>query len=243
MWIILIVVVVNILLSIIVGLYADEKGKSFILFVLLSIILTPLLGFILALIVSDDKAIQNRHKEMLKATSNKSTKHDNINSKTADTIMDIDKLEEGSMNDIKSEHSKYEAGIIAQEEFIERKRKILDSLNNAKNKVKELEEKVKLKKEQMLEEEQKKEDRLLNIQNDPSFQRISNALNSDILSLDDKATLAIDIKSVKEDLDVSTFCSAYGYPMVIIMELLNNNGIDGYKNAGLWYIKANEGSV
>lgn len=45
-----------IVFSILVGVYADTKGRSGVGFILLSLILSPLFGFIIALIVSPIKS-------------------------------------------------------------------------------------------------------------------------------------------------------------------------------------------
>lgn len=54
-------------LALLVGMFAKSKGRSFLAFFLLSLIFSPLLGFIVALIVGNEKLAQQRHEQMLAA--------------------------------------------------------------------------------------------------------------------------------------------------------------------------------
>lgn len=76
------------LLALFVGMYASGKGRSFFLFFILSLIFSPLLGFIIALIVKDEKKANKQHKEMLEAIQ--SNKKDTKNEDEFSSIKQVD---------------------------------------------------------------------------------------------------------------------------------------------------------
>ncbi|MDM5271278.1 hypothetical protein PGH07_03730 [Sulfurovum sp. zt1-1] len=55
-----------------VASYAKKKGRSFLVFFLLSMFLTPFWGFIIALVVPNERKAQQQHEELVKAMANNS---------------------------------------------------------------------------------------------------------------------------------------------------------------------------
>lgn len=108
-----------------VGMLANSKGRSFWGYALLSIITSPILGLVVALLVSDlykeaakkqEQATQNeRHLESLKAIARSNT----AASPTQDNISVADELEKLA--------SLKERGILTEDEFTTKKAQLLKS--------------------------------------------------------------------------------------------------------------------
>jgi predicted permease len=62
---IVIVILGLIFVNVGVGMYAKRKGRSFWVFFILSFILSPLVMFLIALIVKNERKAQKRHDEMI----------------------------------------------------------------------------------------------------------------------------------------------------------------------------------
>ena len=58
-------VLIFVFLNVVVGIYAKRKGRSFWIFFILSFILSPLLMFLIAMIVKNERKAQKRHDEMI----------------------------------------------------------------------------------------------------------------------------------------------------------------------------------
>ena len=68
-------VLIFVFLNVVVGIYAKRKGRSFWIFFILSFILSPLLMFLIALIVKNERKAQERHEEMINIAK-QGVKHD-----------------------------------------------------------------------------------------------------------------------------------------------------------------------
>jgi hypothetical protein len=68
-------VLIFVFLNVVVGIYAKRKGRSFWIFFILSFILSPLLMFLIAMIVKNERKAQERHEEMINIAK-QGVKHD-----------------------------------------------------------------------------------------------------------------------------------------------------------------------
>lgn len=59
-----------------VGMYAKSKGRSLVTFTLLSFFLTPFWGFIIALVLPNERVRQKQHQEMMNALAEQKTNNE-----------------------------------------------------------------------------------------------------------------------------------------------------------------------
>ena len=105
-----------IVLSVLCGIYASNKGKSFFGYFILAILLSPLIGFVAAMIAKDES-------KSLKSNTI-SDEDSQVNQKSNISVSD----EIIKLNELK------EKGILTEEEFNEQKKKLLkQQINNEKN--------------------------------------------------------------------------------------------------------------
>lgn len=91
-------------LSVLCGIYAGNKGKSFFGYFLLAIFLSPLVGFVAAYVIEDES-------KTFKSNEIKNNNQDKINNSVSDEIIKLNELKE--------------KGILTEEEFNDQKNKIL----------------------------------------------------------------------------------------------------------------------
>ena len=63
----MILIVAWLIFALVVGSFASSKGRSFFLWTLVSLIFSPLIGFIIVALLSNSKDAERRHKELLAA--------------------------------------------------------------------------------------------------------------------------------------------------------------------------------
>lgn len=61
------IILLWLILAILVGAFALSKGRGFVLWTLVSLVLTPLIGFIIVAILSSSKDAERRHRELIQA--------------------------------------------------------------------------------------------------------------------------------------------------------------------------------